>query len=90
MKSDGRQWLEISIKEVINLKNVSYTINLGGLPVLLTIIFVVLKLMGYIAWSWLWVFSPIIFTVGMSVAITIIVVFVFVLSVISASLYNRR
>jgi CHASE2 domain-containing sensor protein len=27
---------------------------------LLTIVFVVLKLTGYIAWSWFWVFSPII------------------------------
>lgn len=25
---------------------------------LLTIAFIVLKLMGYIAWSWLWVLSP--------------------------------
>lgn len=26
---------------------------------LLTILFIGLKLMGYIAWSWLWVLSPI-------------------------------
>lgn len=32
----------------------------GGLslPVVLTIIFVVLKLIGVITWSWLWVLSP--------------------------------
>lgn len=30
----------------------------GGLPVLLTIIFVVLKLTGNITWSWWWVISP--------------------------------
>lgn len=30
----------------------------GGLPVTLTVIFVVLKLVGVIAWSWLWVLSP--------------------------------
>ena len=29
-----------------------------SLPVLLTIIFVVLRLCGVIAWSWWWVFSP--------------------------------
>jgi Flp pilus assembly protein TadB len=29
-----------------------------GLPVLLTIIFVILKLTGVIAWGWLWVLSP--------------------------------
>lgn len=30
-----------------------------SLSVLLTIIFAILKLCGVIAWSWLWVFSPI-------------------------------
>ena len=30
-----------------------------GLDVILTIVFVVLKLCGVIAWSWWWVFSPI-------------------------------
>jgi len=35
---------------------VSYNgIGVGGL---LGIVFIVLKLMGYIAWSWLWVLSP--------------------------------
>lgn len=29
-----------------------------GIAGLLTIIFVVLKLVGVIAWSWLWVLSP--------------------------------
>ena len=29
-----------------------------SLPVLLTIIFVILRLCGVIAWSWWWVFSP--------------------------------
>lgn len=29
-----------------------------GLPVLLTILFVVLKVTSVIAWSWLWVLSP--------------------------------
>jgi hypothetical protein len=29
-----------------------------GIPVLLTIVFVILQLTGVIAWSWLWVLSP--------------------------------
>ena len=29
-----------------------------GFTGLLTIVFIVLKLMGYIAWSWWWVLSP--------------------------------
>lgn len=34
-------------------------IQISGLPFLLFLIFLVLKLTGYIAWSWLWVTSPI-------------------------------
>lgn len=35
-------------------------ITLPLLPVILAIIFMILKLCGVIAWNWLWVFSPII------------------------------
>ena len=38
-----------------NVKHSSGTINLSGL---LTIVFVILKLTGVIAWSWWWVLSP--------------------------------
>ena len=34
---------------------------------LLTIIFITLKLIGVISWSWFWVLSPIIFAVGLNV-----------------------
>ena len=37
----------------------------------LTILFIGLKLIGYITWSWFWVFSPIIITLG---AIIIIII----------------
>lgn len=30
----------------------------GGLSTLLTVVFVTLKLTNYIAWSWVWVLSP--------------------------------
>lgn len=33
-------------------------IDLGALPTLLTIIFVMLKLCNIIDWSWWWIFSP--------------------------------
>lgn len=38
----------------------SSTVTSGGIgfPGLLTIVFIVLKLTGYIAWSWWWVLSP--------------------------------
>lgn len=34
-----------------------------GLLEALTLIFVVLKLMGHIDWSWFWVLSPLIFAI---------------------------
>lgn len=34
-------------------------ISLGCLPLTLTILFIVLKLVGAIKWSWLWVLCPI-------------------------------
>lgn len=37
-----------------------------GLPVLLTVLFVGLKLTNYIDWSWWWVVSPI--WIGLSIA----------------------
>ena len=33
------------------------TAGISGM-VLLTIVFVILKAMGYLEWSWLWVFAP--------------------------------
>lgn len=43
-----------------------------GFVGLLTIAFIVLKLTGLIAWSWLWVLSPI----WISVAVVVFIVFV--------------
>ncbi|WP_447402339.1 hypothetical protein ACE1MS_11805 [Lysinibacillus sp. fkY74-1] len=40
-----------------------------GLTEILTIIFVVLKLVGVITWSWLWVFSPLIIVYGIILAL---------------------
>lgn len=44
-----------------------------GLDIILTIVFLVLKLCGVITWSWWWVFSPI----WISWGITILVIAVF-------------
>ena len=41
---------------------------------LLTILFIALKLMGYIAWSWWWVLSPL--WIPFAIAILAVVVFV--------------
>ena len=39
-------------------KNTGISINIPGIAGLLTIVFVILKLLNYIAWSWWWVLSP--------------------------------
>ena len=43
-----------------------------GLSAVLTIIFVVLKLVGVIAWSWWWVLSPILIDIGLSIIVLVI------------------
>jgi hypothetical protein len=48
-----------------------------GFAGLLTVAFVVLKLTGYIDWSWWWVLSPVIVS-GISVLVAVFVVFVLV------------
>ena len=54
-----------------NYQSSSSSSSSGGVGFvgLLTIVFIVLKLLGYISWSWFWVLSPIIFVVGIVVAI---------------------
>ena len=43
-----------------------------GLTSVLTIIFVVLKLVGVIDWSWWWVFSPTLIDLGLTIIVLII------------------
>lgn len=43
-----------------------------GFVGLLTIVFIVLKLTGNIAWSWWWVLSPLWITAGLAVAFLVI------------------
>ena len=40
---------------------------------LLTIVFIVLKLTGFINWSWFWVLSPMIFSISLTILILLIV-----------------
>lgn len=44
-----------------------------GLDIILTLIFVVLKLCEVITWSWWWVFSPIWISYGIAIIVMIIV-----------------
>lgn len=43
---------------------------------LLTLIFITLKLMGYISWSWWWVLSPLLLSLGLAVMIIVLIVIV--------------
>lgn len=47
-------------------------VNLG-IQLLLTVIFAILKVLGIINWSWLWVFAPLWVTIVAAFAIFIIV-----------------
>lgn len=48
--------------------NVNYNRSGGiGFIGLLTIVFITLKLIGVIGWTWFWVLSPIIFIVGLNI-----------------------
>lgn len=50
-------------------ENNNYGINFTGL---LTLLFIGLKLTGYIHWSWVWVVSPIWISLGIALFITVI------------------
>lgn len=57
--------------------NVNYNRNdnrSGGIGFfgLLTIVFITLKLIGVINWTWFWVLSPVIFCVGLNVLVLVI------------------
>lgn len=52
-------------------KNINY--NGIGFCGLLTIVFIILKLIGYISWSWVWVLSPL--WISWLIAILLIIIF---------------
>jgi len=47
----------------------SSTISGVGFPGLLTVAFIVMKLTGYIAWSWWWVTAPLWISIGLGIVI---------------------
>ena len=53
-----------------NTKNVSVNFPIFGI---LGLIFITLKLTGYITWSWLWVLSPFWIPIGLGLLILLIV-----------------
>lgn len=43
-----------------------------GLPSVLTIVFVVLKMVGVINWSWVWVLAPTWISLGITIVVVLI------------------
>jgi uncharacterized membrane protein YhiD involved in acid resistance len=60
-----------------NLNSSSGGIGFVGL---LTILFIGLKLTGYITWSWLWVLSPLWISFGIGMIFLVLVLIILVLS----------
>lgn len=64
----------IAVGELKKMNNeVKYTGGIGFCG-LLTIVFIVLKLIGIIDWSWIWVFAPL--WIDFIIALFIIVIFI--------------
>ena len=65
------------------MSNETLTNSSGGIGFvgLLTILFVGLKLTGYISWSWWWVLPPILLSLGMVLGLLFIILVIFVISV---------
>lgn len=62
-----------------------------SLSVLLTVLFVALKLTGHITWSWLWVLSPLVIvpTVGL-IILAIVLVVVCIVGLAAAIIDEKR
>lgn len=60
-----------------NNSNKNVTVSLGGgFTGLLTIVFIVLKLIGQIQWSWIWVLSPLWLPWGIIIAIILLMLLI--------------
>ena len=42
----------------------------------LTLVFVIFKILGYIDWSWIWVFSPILITTLAVLLVVLLIIFI--------------
>lgn len=70
MRTDQRlAEIREQLEEMNKRRPSSGGIGFGGL---LTIIFIVLKVLGYIEWGWIWVFAPI--WIPLLLAITILLI----------------
>lgn len=65
------------------------TVNFGGIGTILAIVFMVLKLTGYIDWSWVWVFAPIWIPLALACGILAIYGIIIVVIAIVAAIASR-
>ena len=63
-----------------NKKETSANGGIGFIGVL-TIVFIVLKLLNVIDWSWWWVLSPLWISFGLSILVIVIIVIIAIISV---------
>lgn len=49
------------------------------IPIFLTFIFIILQICGIINWSWYFILSPILISVGLGIIITILVLFILII-----------
>jgi len=57
---------------IYNMSSENNYVSGAPLGVLLTVLFVALKLTGVIAWSWIWVLSPLWIPIGIGIGIMIV------------------
>lgn len=57
--------------------NKKITVSVGGLPTLLLVAFIVLKLCKVITWSWIWVLSPLWIPLALSTIVGIVLLLLF-------------
>ena len=64
-------------KRITNMSSNNKNYGGTGFLPLLTILFIGLKLTGYIAWSWWWVLSPILIPLGIAAIAGIIAIIIY-------------
>lgn len=69
-------------------KEVKTTASASGIGFcgLLTIVFIVLKLLGIVNWSWFWVLSPLIFSIGLGMLVVFVCIAIIIITTIIVNL----
>ena len=68
-----------SLEEIVMSNNSSSSSGGIGFVGLLTIVFITLKLTGYISWSWFWVLSPLLISASIVIFVLLIIASIYIL-----------